>query len=86
MEMAVNEIILATSLHLVYGMVWLSRQLIFQHYIPGCWHIKPMFVCSPRVSSINVKFLSRIIKSFNKRGIDYRDKADMILIYEEAKT
>jgi len=38
------------------------------------------------MSSINVKLLSRNTKSFSKCGIDYRDKADMILIYEEAKT
>ncbi|KYN05062.1 hypothetical protein ALC62_04050 [Cyphomyrmex costatus] len=48
--------------------------------------VKSTFFCDPRMSSINVKLLSRDIKSFSKRGIDYQDKADMILIYEEAKT
>ncbi|KYM87482.1 hypothetical protein ALC53_03381 [Atta colombica] len=48
--------------------------------------VKPMLFCNLRMSSINMKLLSRNIKSFSKRGIDYQDKADMILIYEEAKT
>ncbi|KYN15969.1 hypothetical protein ALC57_11785 [Trachymyrmex cornetzi] len=48
--------------------------------------VEPTLFCNLRMSSINVELLSRNIKSFSKRGIDYQDKADMILIYEEAKT